>query len=293
MAQSYWGLLFVCLAACAKTEPRPTEAATSVAPQVVAAPPSPVTAAAASSAAPAEDNASVKYAVFGVKSDDVLNVRAEPDPKSKKVYSYGPAVSAITATGRQLVSGDVPWVEVSFEGGTGWINRHFVREVQPGGGCNDAELTAVIRKVMRAVAMSDGAALQEAASPLRGLLVRQTPVSPSVRIPANEVAGVFGSSVPKNWGAQSGAFKSVILPSLREDIAGKGAKEVCGKLLMGGGGALDFPADWAGFTLVSFHRPATAAEPWHTTVGGLEYVDGKPYLAALVQYDGGAATAQN
>jgi hypothetical protein len=294
------GLLVVLVGSCAKSEPSATEGAASASPATVAvpaaavAPGSPAVApveASARATAPATVAGSVKYAVFGVKSDDVLNVRATPDAKSKKVYSYGPSVTAITSTGRQLVSGGVPWVEVAFEGGTGWVNRSFVREVKPGGGCNDPELTALIRTVMRAVASSDGAALQEIVSPVQGLLVRKSPTAPSVRIPANEAAGVFTSAASKSWGSQVGPFKSVILPSLREDIAGKGAKEVCGKLLMGSGSGLDWPAELAGFTLVSFHRPEQAAQPWHTTVAGLEYVDGKPYLAALVQYDDGALGA--
>lgn len=282
------GMLVVLLAGCAKSEAAPTAAA-SAAPPPVAAPPPPAAAAPPPSAeAPAAPV--VKYRVFGVKADDVLNVRAEPDAKSKKVYSYTPAVTAIKSTGRKQAAGGADWLEVAFDGGTGWVNRGFVLEVKPGGGCNDPALTAVIRTVMRAVASSDGAALQEVVSPVRSLLVRKSPTAPSAYIPANEAAGVFTSATPKNWGDQSGPFKSVILPSLREDVAGKGAKEVCGKLLMGAGQELDWPAELAGLTLVSFHRPEQGAQGWHTTVGGLEYVDGKPYLAALVQFDASAAS---
>jgi hypothetical protein len=283
------------IVACSKSEPSPSPVASSMpaaspvglvtptldAPRVAALP--------SSEKAPAS-TAPSKYAVFGVKADDVLNVRAEPDHKSKKVYSYGPSVTAISGTGRQVVSGGVPWLEVAFDSGTGWVNRTFLREVVPGGGCNDPALTALIRKVMRAVALSDGASLQDTVSPLRGLLVRQTPASPTVRIPPNEAGGLFTSPTPKSWGADVGSFKQVILPSLREDVAGKGAQETCGKLLAGGT-EQEFPAELAGLTLVSFHRPASGARSWHTTVGGLEYVEGKPYLTALVQYEGGAATA--
>lgn len=283
--------------ACAKSDIN--QAAPSASAAVAAAkvaPPAPSAAPEPSAGVAVEPEQSRTYAVFGVKPDDVLNVRAEPEASSKKVYSYGPDVTTIRSTGRLQLSKDgVPWVEVKFEGSTGWVNRMFLTEMQPGGGCDDPNLTAAIRKFMRAVAQSDGASLQEIVSPLRGLLVRQADVGPTVHFPANESGGIFTSPVVKRWGGQAGdalagPFKTVILPNLREDVAGKGAQEKCGRLLPPGKASLAWPAEFAGFTLVSFHRPGAGRQPWHTSVAGLEYVDGKPYFAALVQFDGGVSS---
>jgi hypothetical protein len=213
----------------------------------------------------------------------VLNVRAEPNAKSKKVYSFGPTVTTVRSTGRLQTEGGTKWLEVSFEGGTGWVNRAFLLELRPGGGCNDSNLTAVIRQFMRAVANTDSATLQEIVSPVRGLLVRQRTDGPVVRFGPDEAGGVFTSSASKDWGGgdfNTGPFKKVILPSLRDDVAGKGAQEKC---VGADRHELGWPDDFAGFTLVSFTQPHPASGPPHTTVAGLEYVDGKPYVAALVQ----------
>ncbi len=67
------------------------------------------------------------FLVAGVAADDVLNVRAEPDPGTPKVGELAPG-AAVPSTG--LAVPDVPvagWWEVALADGTrGWVNRRFV-----------------------------------------------------------------------------------------------------------------------------------------------------------------------
>lgn len=278
----------------------PTVVATSnnvatAAPSVAVAPTAAEASAAVTSSAaadkPEETIESRTYAVFNVKPNDVLNVRAEPDPKSAKVYSFGPGVKRVKSTGKQTRIGNTPWIEVNFEGGAGWVNRQFITEVAPSGGCNDSELTAAIRQFMRSVDRLDGGALEEMVSPLRGLILRYHSTSTDVRFSQGQVGGLYASSAVKDWGTApqtqakvTGSFKDVWLEDMKAAVAGKGSQEKCGKLLMGPtAGATEWPEDLQGLTIVSFHRPA-GAQPWHTTLAGFEYVDGKPYLAALIGY---------
>jgi len=277
-------VLWLGAAGCAKARSSAATEAPPAASSVAAAAPSNAATAAPSGApAPSSEAPSElrRYAVFGVAPDDVLNVRAEPSSKSKKVYSFGPHVSNIRSSGRVQEEGGTRWIEVSFDGGTGWVNRGFLLEVHPGGACNDEAFTAAIRKLMRAVATGDGASLQELASPIRGLIVRSSLDGPTVRFAASEVGGVFSSSAAKDWGGGDfniAPFKKQILPALKDDVAGPGAREKCGK--SPDGSELSWPDDLAGLSLVAFQQPKTS----HTSVAGFEYVDGKPYLAALVQY---------
>ncbi len=135
----------------------------------------PASAAAASGESPAPSAAAhsePRYAVTGVAANDVLNVREKPDVASKKVYSFAPGVKNIRLTGQHQEKGGTPWVEVAFEGGTGWVNRTFLAEQHPGGGCNDPEVAALIRAFMKAVSASDSLALKDTVSPLRGLTVK-------------------------------------------------------------------------------------------------------------------------
>src|SRR4051812_18399886 len=73
-------------AAAAAASVTPTSSAAAAAESAAAAPGAGTT--------PAAGAESLTYAVFGVKSDDVLNVRAEPSASSKKVYSYAPSVKS-------------------------------------------------------------------------------------------------------------------------------------------------------------------------------------------------------
>jgi len=244
--------------------------------------------------APSADHSAVRYAVFDVILGDVLNVRAEPNGKSKKVYSFSPEVTSITLTGRNQQNAGTPWVEVRFEGGTGWVNRQYLTEMHPGGGCNDPDLTAEIRKLMRAVADADGAALREIVSPARGLRVRYIWVNKPVTFPHAEVDGVFTSPVSKSWGTEqgtgdfppqiTGTFRELVLPSLKETIAGKGAKEKCGEFLVGDAPShIEWPAELSRLTQVSFYSPGDGKD-WKSWVAGFEYVDGKPFVSDLVGY---------
>jgi hypothetical protein len=271
------------LVACNRSEATNLQTGSAVAPADPASP--------AVSATPPAPTAT--YAVFDVKGDDVLNVRAEPDGSSKKVYSFSPAVTRIRLTGRRMDRGGTPWVEVGFEGGTGWVNRLYLTEMHPDG-CNDPNLIAAIRKFMHAASSADGAALREIVSPLRGLHVRYSAGAKGVTFPAEEVEGIFTSPVPKSWGlvgegdpptALTGSFREVVAGSLEQALVGKGAKEKCGALLMGGtAGSTEWPAELSRLTQVSFHDPSEANEHWQTWVAGFEYVDGKPYVAMLIGY---------
>lgn len=233
------------------------------------------------------------YTVYGVAADDVLNVRAEPDAASKKVYSYTPEVKGIRGTGRQLEKANTPWTEVAFEGGTGWVNRAYLLEMPAGGGCNDPNLAAAIRAFMSAVTTSDGTALKAAVSPLRGLQISESQSSPAVRIGVAQVENLFTSSTSQKWGTARdgttpivGPFKTIALPSLRRSILAKGAKEKCGQLLVGGSSpSYSWPAQYAKMTMVSFYDASEAdRSQWASWVAGMEYVNGKPYVAALVGY---------
>ena len=304
---SSWFLLLAAFG-CSRSEGAPTPAASGAAPtnevapsSVPAAVPTPSTAVSVTTpVAPAAFQEQApkprRYAVFDVKSDDVLNVRAEADSKSKKAYSFGPGVKTIRSTGKSQHNGTTHWVEVTFDGGTGWANRAFLTEVQAGGGCNDPNLTAVIRQFMRAVAAEDGTVLGDSVSPIHGLMVRYADRNPTVRIPHERVGELFTSATPQSFGGDGGSdapltkpWKSVVLPTLKDAISGKGAKEVCGKMLTGeGAGEPGWPAEFSSLTLVSFHTPGVDGKDWSSWIAGIEYVDEKPYVTALVGYRRGS-----
>jgi hypothetical protein len=231
-----------------------------------------------------------RYQITGVAANDVLNVREKPDVASKKVYSYAPGVKNIRLTGQHQEKGATPWVEVAFEGGTGWVNRTFLAEMHEGGGCNDPEVAALIRAFMKAVSASDSLALKATVSPLRGLVVR--PEGRALKFSGVQLDTIFSSPTVLNLGPGdgggpdiTGTFKALIEPSLRASILKKGAQEKCGKVLTGASTSAPPSVDSFSGTPVSFYHPGQeGSNDWVTWIGSIEYVEGKPYFFELQQF---------
>ena len=289
-------LLVLALSACntkdTSSGSSPTATPLSPASTVVQAVPASAFASASADSAPAVASglpaaSDIRYAVTRVASNDVLNVREKPHVASKKVYSFAPSVKGIRVTGQRQEKGGTPWVEVLFEGGTGWVNRTFLSEIKPGGGCNDPEVPALIRAFMKAVANSDGAALAATISPLSGLSFY--PGERALRVSRAQAETIFTSNQVFNIGPGeggpdiTGTFKDLVTPSLRESILTKGAQEKCGKVLTGNGtGTPPTLESFQSAAVVSFFYPGQEeANNWVSWIGSIEYVESKPYFSSL------------
>ena len=70
------------------------------------------------------------YRVTAVAADDVLHVRADPDPGAMPVGQFAADAIDINSTGRIAHNGDQLWREVEVPNATvGWVNARFL-EVQ-------------------------------------------------------------------------------------------------------------------------------------------------------------------
>lgn len=65
--------------------------------------------------------------VFGVRHDDVLNVRARPGLAGDVIATLDPLEAGFTATGRHRLLPTTVWSELVVDGSTtGWVNRTFI-----------------------------------------------------------------------------------------------------------------------------------------------------------------------
>ena len=105
-----------------------------------------------SAAASADADGPDYYAVHDVRSNDVLNIRAEPDPNAPKVGEIPHDATCIRNLGckgglafreftelspaeKEKRARENPrWCKVEYRGVTGWVNAHYLREgdCQPG-----------------------------------------------------------------------------------------------------------------------------------------------------------------
>jgi len=301
MRRATWLLIVSMSAACNRREPEAEEAPAASAPAAVPAPsdnaetaeefPGPAARAAAEArAAEGRGHASaVRYAVFGVRPGDVLNVREEPDPKSAQVQAFLWNARDVLGTGRSEQRKSELWVEVTAGAKSGWVNRAFL--VEQGRGCDDPRIAGLAHKFAAAVRAKDGKALESLASPLRGLQVRHEAWNPTLRFKGDALSGIFSSRGALKWGQADGSgdpivgsFSDVALPSLQKVLQPQ-AQRACGKVLAeGSAGSIEWPLELASMTLFSFHKPSSEGMDWITWVAGIEYVEQKPYIAMLIQY---------
>lgn len=66
------------------------------------------------------------FNVTRVNQDDVLNIRATPDPASDKVGEIPADGQGIEATGGSMSHNGYIWREVRFNNVTGWVNGYFL-----------------------------------------------------------------------------------------------------------------------------------------------------------------------
>ena len=137
----------------------------------------------------------------------------------------------------------------------------------------------------------DGPLLGSLVSP-NGMEVRyyRTSTQP-VKYSAEQAQFLFETTYQANWGAdpasgmdKTGAFHDVIVPRLRQ-VFNSNYTLHCNELRHGGATytvSWPYPRDF-----YAIYFPGTEQYgymDWHTWVAGVEYVNGKPYLYALIPY---------
>jgi uncharacterized membrane protein len=76
--------------------------------------------------APASDGFPAFFRVQGVASDDVLNIRSEPDSGSLLLGTIPAGASPVEGIGAPTVAGSARWQRVRHGGTIGWVNARFL-----------------------------------------------------------------------------------------------------------------------------------------------------------------------
>jgi hypothetical protein len=68
------------------------------------------------------------YAVFNVARQEVLNLRARPNPAAESAGALPPDARGIKVTGAGVRIGRARWVPIEYEKITGWVNQNYLYE---------------------------------------------------------------------------------------------------------------------------------------------------------------------
>lgn len=157
--------------------------------------------------------------------------------------------------------------------------------------CADPQVSALIDSLKTSVLTSDGALLSSLVSPANGMDVRYFHNGTVINYNQQQAKFLYETTFEADWGIdpasgapKTGSFHDVIVPKLVENFNQPYTLH-CNELKHGGASyPLVFPYD-KGFYSIYF--PGTEANgnlDWHTWLVGIEHVDGKPFVYALVQF---------
>ena len=157
--------------------------------------------------------------------------------------------------------------------------------------CGDPQVTTLIDSFKTAILTSDGQLLSSLVSPSRGMDVAYFRDGTVITYQPEHAKFLFETTFEVDWGAEPGSgamkrgsFHDVVLPELVR-ILNQPYTLHCNELKLGG--ATYEPVWEYQNEYYSIHFPGTPENgnmDWHTWVMGIEYVSGKPYVYALIQY---------
>jgi hypothetical protein len=157
--------------------------------------------------------------------------------------------------------------------------------------CTDPQVTALIDSLKSAMLTSDGALLSSLVSPTRGMDVAYFRNGMVVNYDPDHAKFLFETTFEVDWGAEpgsgaekTGSFHDVVVPALVKAFNQPYTLH-CNELKHGGA-TYDVTWPYQG-DFYSVYFPGTEANgnmDWHTWVVGVEYVNGKPYIYALMQF---------
>lgn len=157
--------------------------------------------------------------------------------------------------------------------------------------CNDPQVTALIDSFKSAVLKSDGPLLSSLVSPARGMDVAFFRDGTVITYDQEHAKFLFETTFQVDWGAEpgsgaakKGSFHDVVVPKLQESF--NQAYTLHCNELSHGGATYELKWPYQG-EFYSVYFPGTEANgnmDWHNWVMGIEYVNGKPYIYALMQF---------
>jgi len=240
--------------------------------------------------------ASNLYAVINVFPDDTLNIRSGPGVGNEVVGTLQPNQSGLTRTGKSSSVGDENWVEIQNpSGGTGWVNADFLTEyVPPASFCADARVNTLIDNLESAVLAPNDDVLASLIHSLHGLDVRFWRYGTVANYTQEEASWVLESEYEVNWGPAPGSgentlgtFSDVVLPKLQEVFSSVHNLHCNDTLDLATFSVEPWPPEYENINFYTVYKPGTeqyGGLDWRAWTVGVEYVNGQPYLFALIHY---------
>jgi hypothetical protein len=237
------------------------------------------------------------YSVVNIsKFEAALNVRTAAGINNPLSGTFPYTTTEIARLGPPEIVGAAEWWQVVKAGGvTGWVNASYLTEYVPSATfCADSKVKTLLTDLGTAIKETNGAALTALVSPKHGLDIRLVSNNSPVNYPVADAASIFTSNAVQNWGPAlgsdavkvNGTFADVIQPKLLE-VYRSSYELSCntpGKIVSPAN--ISWPSAYATVNYYTLYKPAAGeTDKWRAFMVGIEYIEGKPYLFALVNFE--------
>lgn len=234
------------------------------------------------------------FALVNVPDKGVVNLRSGPGREYARVGALSAQQVDVPLTGNS--AGEFPkvWYEVRRTGGgTGWVGGYYVTEYRSSADfCADARAKAQVEAFGKAFIEQDGETLGQLVSPLHGMTVRLfrngTAVNYLWYAPV-----LFKSDYRVNWGAPAGSLKPVVdafpdafTPRLQTVFKSAYTLACNDASMVSARGVSPWPPEYANINFYAVTQPASSdgKEKTSTWLIGVDYVDGAPYIFAIIYF---------
>jgi hypothetical protein len=236
------------------------------------------------------------YAVILVFPNDILNIRTAAGVGNPIVSTLQPTASAVHRTGPASSAGGDRWVEIQNPGGgTGWVNSNFLTEyVSSSTFCADTRVTSLLDNLRTALLNSNGDLFSSLVSPLHGLDLRLWRYGTVANYTPAEASWAFQSDFVVSWGAApgsgdetNGTFRTQPLPKLQEVFGANHTLHCNDTLDLATFTLVPWPPEYSNINFYTVYKPGTeqyGGLDWRAWIAGIEYVQGKPTLFALIHF---------
>ena len=153
--------------------------------------------------------------------------------------------------------------------------------------CGDSRIAPLLAQLKNSINQSNGDMLSSMISPVNGLDVRLWAYADPVKFDINKSKTIFTNTTAYNWGGgpsgqpDVGTFKDILQPKLSDVLNAPNMETYCDDLTKVF--PLANPWPYPDMHYYNLYKPATAAGfDFRTWLVGFEYINGQPYLSALV-----------
>lgn len=235
--------------------------------------------------------------VILLEEDESLPVYAEASTESALIESLPANAAELQSTGGNAINDEAIWVEIQLSTTeAGWVQARYVTEYIPKESfCTDSRVQLLLDKLQLSLQNQDAELFASLVSPAHGLDLRYYRDGTLANYTPAEAKWAFKSDYVVIWGKEpgsglekSGTFSEIPLPKLVEVFTASHERYCNDTRNL----TAFSPEPWLPeYTNINFYQVFKEGSEeyggldWRAWLVGVEYVQGEPYLFALIHFE--------